>query len=40
MTTKEKQQAIKWYIKGIDLITIAQHYNLHVEELKKQIRKL
>ncbi|MCG3884871.1 hypothetical protein I3271_09230 [Photobacterium leiognathi] len=39
LTTEEKQKAISWYANNsYDLITIAQHFGIHVEELKQEIR--
>ena len=31
----DREQAIAWYVKGMDLITIAQHYGVTVEELRR-----
>ena len=38
LTPEEKRQALDWYVnKGFDLATIAQHYGLTVEQLKRQL---
>ena len=40
MNDQDRKQAIRWYCDGWDLITIAQHYRITVEDLKKQIRTI
>lgn len=34
----DREQAIAWYVKGYDLITIAQHFGVSVEELCEVMR--
>lgn len=39
MSNEQIKLARHWYVtRGYDLITIAQHFGLHVEQLKKEIR--
>ena len=33
-TLEDKQQALSWYIQGIDIQTISDHYYISVETLK------
>lgn len=39
MTEASKKQALTWYVQGFDLITIAQHFGVGVEELKDNLRQ-
>lgn len=34
MTALNRKQALQWYCEGISLTTIAQHYDITVNELK------
>jgi len=34
MSQQDKAQALRWYVQGIDLITIAQHFGVSVETLR------
>lgn len=38
LTDADRAQALEWYVKGFDLITIAQHFGVHVEVLKNLLR--
>lgn len=38
MNTDEINIARKWYALGYDLSTIAQHFEMHVETLKRYMR--
>lgn len=29
-----RAEALRWYVQGVDLVTIAQHYGITVETLK------
>lgn len=38
MKHEDRKLALAWYVAGHDLITIAQHFGLGVEELKQFLR--
>ena len=38
MSLLERKRAINWYVAGWDLSTIAQHFDMAVEELKSYLR--
>lgn len=41
LTTEERKLALDWYCnKNYDLITIAQHFDMHAEELKAQLHNV
>lgn len=40
LTGQDKAQVIKWLCDGMNLSTVAQHFGLDSEELKKQIHQV
>lgn len=37
MTNDERKQAIEWLVKGYDMITIAQHFNMTRAEFARAL---
>jgi DNA-binding CsgD family transcriptional regulator len=40
MQQTDLKMALDWYIQGFDLITIAQHFSIDVETLKKLLNNV
>ena len=38
MSAQDRAQALRWYVQGFDLVTIAQHYRMTTEELAQALR--
>ena len=38
LTPGELRQALAWYVQGFDLHTIAQHFDITAEALRRQMR--
>lgn len=39
LTEDDKAKALKWYKDGVDIQTIADHFELSVDDIKKALRK-
>ena len=40
LSPEDRKQAIAWYAKGFDLITIAQHFGVDTETLRKSLHNV
>ena len=40
LNDEQKKQALQWYISGIDLVTIAQHFGITRDELSSSINNV
>jgi predicted DNA-binding protein YlxM (UPF0122 family) len=39
LTEGQRKLALDWYIKGFDLITIAQHFGISRDDLARELRR-